>query len=385
MNYILQNILLSLLYLLIPALVIHYAGKFFLIRKAGNVAVVYLLGLILGNTGLIDNHFYQIQELFSNVIILIALPVLLSGMDYSSGFKMAPKTFISMLLGVLSVFVVVFLGFFLFNRITQDSWQISGLLVGLYTGGTPNLAALKVAIQVPAHTYIMVHASDIIFTGAYLFLMMSVGKLIIKKWLPFGYMYRGKFTNRAFEFTHNEDYSYFFASYNFWPTMGLLGIAISIFAIGAGVMLFVPEKYGTLLEILIITTLGIGLSFIPQLRRTPKSFELGMYLILVFSFVVASMVDFSQLSRVAMPIFLYVSYTITASLLLHILLARLFKLDADTVIITSTALICSPPFVPIVAGSLNNRALIISGLSVGIIGYAVGNYLGIIMALILKP
>jgi uncharacterized membrane protein len=51
--------------------------------------------------------------------------------------------------------------------------------------------------------------------------------------------------------------------------------------------------------------------------------------------------------------------------------------------ITSTALICSPPFVPVIAGALNNRKLIISGLTVGIVGYAVGNFLGVSIAYIL--
>jgi uncharacterized membrane protein len=79
-----------------------------------------------------------------------------------------------------------------------------------------------------------------------------------------------------------------------------------------------------------------------------------------------------------------VAFVIVFSLLLHSLLARLFKIDADTVIITSTALICSPPFVPLIAGSLNNRRIIVSGLTVGLIGYAIGNYLGMFVAYYLR-
>ena len=52
--------------------------------------------------------------------------------------------------------------------------------------------------------------------------------------------------------------------------------------------------------------------------------------------------------------------------------------------ITSTALICSPPFVPVIAGAIKNREIIVSGLTVGIIGYAIGNYLGFIVAELLK-
>jgi uncharacterized membrane protein len=52
--------------------------------------------------------------------------------------------------------------------------------------------------------------------------------------------------------------------------------------------------------------------------------------------------------------------------------------------ITSTALVCSPPFVPVIAAAIGNKKVIVSGLTVGIIGYAVGNYLGYIIAEALK-
>lgn len=385
MNIILQNILLVLFYLLVPALVIHYAGKFLLLRKAGNVVVVYIIGLIVGNIGIINQNHFQIQEGISNVSILLSLPLLLSVLNFSSWTRMARKSIISLILGVFSVFVVVVSGYYLFQPLIKDAWKITGLLVGVYTGGTPNLASIKEALGVSPNEYLMVHTSDLIFSGIYLLFLMSVGKVIFKKWLPYGYIYQGKFGQRSTEFTQNEDYTYFFKRYNLLPTSGVFAISILILILGYGSSMIVPEKYSTMIAILVITSLGIGSSFINILRRAPKSFELGMYFILVFSLVVSSMADLKKFSMDAMPIFLYISYTISLSLLLHLLLSKIFKIDADTMIITSTALICSPPFVPVIAGALNNRSIIISGLTVGIIGYAIGNYLGIFTALLMHP
>ena len=62
------------------------------------------------------------------------------------------------------------------------------------------------------------------------------------------------------------------------------------------------------------------------------------------------------------------------------LISIFFRIDTDTMLITSTALICSPPFVPVVAGALRNKEIIITGITVGIIGYAIGNYLGFFVA-----
>lgn len=65
-------------------------------------------------------------------------------------------------------------------------------------------------------------------------------------------------------------------------------------------------------------------------------------------------------------------------------LDKLIKIDADTLMITSVAFICSPPFVPVLAGALKNRNSIMPGITIGVIGYALGNYLGFLMAELLS-
>jgi uncharacterized membrane protein len=103
----------------------------------------------------------------------------------------------------------------------------------------------------------------------------------------------------------------------------------------------------------------------------------------VFSIVVASKVNPEALTVINSSVFLYVTFVVVIGLLLHVLISALFHIDSDTTIITSTALICSPPFVPVIAGALRNKEIIIPGMTVGIIGYTVGNYLGYLMALLL--
>jgi uncharacterized membrane protein len=133
-----------------------------------------------------------------------------------------------------------------------------------------------------------------------------------------------------------------------------------------------------------ITTLGLLASLIPSINRIEKTFESGMYLILIFSIVVASMADVGNFSGITPGLFGYITWAVFGSLLLHVLLARLFRIDTDTVIITSTAMICSPPFVPVVAGAIKNKQVIVPGITIGIIGYAVGNYLGYALANLLS-
>ena len=149
-------------------------------------------------------------------------------------------------------------------------------------------------------------------------------------------------------------------------------------------MLF-SKNNQTVVAILAITTLGLFASTIPAVNRIKKTFQLGMYFILVFSLVVASMADLGKMlsnenSEFLISILLYIVLAVVGSLLLHSVLSWIFKIDVDNFLITSVALSMSPPFVPVVAAALKNKIIVISGLIIGIIGYAIGNYLGVALA-----
>jgi uncharacterized membrane protein len=109
-----------------------------------------------------------------------------------------------------------------------------------------------------------------------------------------------------------------------------------------------------------------------------------MYLIYVFCIAVASMARFDSLSQLDVDVAIYLFGTILGSLFLHALLCRIAKIDSDTFMVTSVSAICSPPFVPMMAKALGNPHVLLSGMTTGIIGFALGNYLGVSLALILQ-
>jgi len=105
-----------------------------------------------------------------------------------------------------------------------------------------------------------------------------------------------------------------------------------------------------------------------------------MYFIYIFSMTVASMADFGNLDLGgSLNLLGYLALAVFGSLLLQVLMARIFRIDSDTMVISSVAFICSPPFVPMMAGAMKNRRVLASGLAIGVFGYAAGNYLGYLM------
>ena len=72
------------------------------------------------------------------------------------------------------------------------------------------------------------------------------------------------------------------------------------------------------------------------------------------------------------------------SLTVHAVACRLMRVDADSMMISSVAFINSPPFVPMASAAMQNKRALVTGLGVGIIGYAVGNHFGVLMAELLE-
>ena len=140
------------------------------------------------------------------------------------------------------------------------------------------------------------------------------------------------------------------------------------------------EHIFTVVMILTLTTLALLFSLWKEVKGWDKSYDAGMYIIYIFSVVVASMANFRTMNyEGALYIVLFQIIVVFGSFFLTLLGAKLFKVDGDTAVITSNTLINSPIFVPMIAASMKNKDIIVVGVTIGLVGYAVGNYLGYLM------
>jgi len=374
---------LVVLYFIIPVIILWLCHRFPLVDKIGAVILAYLLGIILGNSGLLPNGAVQLQDTLSGVTVAIALPLLLFSLDVRSWFHSAGKAIISMLGATILVVLVAGFGAWLVRYSVPNAWQFGGMAIGLYTGGTPNLAAIKTALDVGATPFIMMHTYDAVNGIIYLMFVMTIGQRVFNRFLP-------KFKSLGGVLTATESDEDIHSYEGIFQPVILKGLAIAlvlslvILGLSFGIAQLIPESYSTAAIMLLITSFGIAGSFSKRIRGIPKTFQFGMYIILVFSFVVGSMANLQQLVNINWSLMFFVNFVVFGTMLLHAGFCRILKIDTDTFLITSVSAVCSPPFVPVVAKALNNKEIILSGLTTGIIGYAIGNYLGIAFAYVFR-
>lgn len=379
------------LYIVLPIIIIHMFIRFKWVQKIGTVVMAYALGIIMALTGMVtftpdsmeEMAFNNIQNLMMNIAVPIAIPLMLFNCDFKLWTKALPKTIWSLVGGVMAIVLAVVSGFMIFrhNHI-PDFEKVSAMMTGIYTGGTMNFNALGAALGVDKSVMAIVLAFEMVLTMPYILFILGGGYKLFRRLLPFRDetstdVHRTKETVVDAPVSDIEDYGHMFRKDNWYLTLAGLGFSILFLAIGAGLSMLIYHSLNELVIILTITTLGLIASFFKKVRELPKTFELGMFFILVFSIIVASLFNWHSIQGSTLGIGAFVFWIIICGGLLHLLFCRLFKVGGDLFTVSQVALLCSPPFVPPVVGAMGNKKVLISGLVIGLIGYAVGTYLGI--------
>lgn len=378
-------------YIIFPILIIEAFKRWTVVQKIGTVVLAYAVGIIASLCGVfhfadptIGATFSKLQSTIMNVAVPLAIPLMLFNCDFKLWTKSLPKTTWALVTGIAAVIVASISGYFIFRNSVPEIAKVTGMMAGIYTGGTMNFNALGAALNVDRSVMAIVLAFQMVITTPYIFFLLGGGYKIFRKLLPYkDITHKGRMDEDEVETNDVENYRGMFEKKNFIGMMKGLGLSVIFLAVGAGLALLITGTLNELVVILTITTLSIIASFFKPVRELPKTFELGMFFILIFSVIVASMFDINSVNGGSLYIGGFVLWIIGISVGLHLLLCRIAKVSGDLFCVCQVGLLCSPPFVPPIAGAMKNKKVLISGIVVGLVGYAIGTYLGALLAWIL--
>ncbi|PKL00817.1 MAG: hypothetical protein CVV56_03105 [Tenericutes bacterium HGW-Tenericutes-1] len=374
----------------IPLLIIRY-HEFKLTKLIGTIGMAYLLGLIVAlfvfglrklGVNVVQNQ--DIGEIGSHLAISIAIPLLL----FSANLKEAKKLSKSVLLAfgsvILSVLIVTTLTFLIYGKTLNNGAELSGMAIGLYTGGTPNLNAIANVFGLDSITIGIANLSDMIIGGTfYMFLLILCKPLLLKFLKPTS---SSDYLKEASNITNTEELNIkeFRTSK---PLVKAFFLAFLMAVIGAllGILLWVilGAVEGKMTDLLVptmmisVTVFGIIASFNKKIRETKGTNVVGQYLILVFSFALASSLDLTKMTGNFGKVLLLYGIITIGSFILHIIFSKLLRIDVDCAIVTATAGIYGPAFIPAITKQIKNDSLTVPGLICGSIGYAIGTFIGV--------
>ncbi len=364
----------SILILIWPAIAIR-PSKTKLPEVFSPIVLCYLFGILLRNSRLLPLDD-TVSETWMNGSILMAIPILLYTTDIQRCIRYAGRSLLAFGLCVVGGLIGTGLTTFLYPLQEAPPWMLSGMLVGMYTGGTPNMQAIGMALGATRETIILVNAADIVCGGIWLVILTSVAHRLLKGVLP-----------DFFDTDENSGDTEENLNSGILLKDSLKAIALTLVIVAAslGVCFGVyGDVNQTAFLMLMLTTFGIAAAFLPAVKRWIGVYETGEYFLLMFCVALGLQADFSQVLEKGAGILIFTAIALPLSILFHLLLSRIFRIDRDTFLISSTAGVFGPAFIGQVASAIHNRQMIFPGIALGLLGYAIGNYLGIGLAYALK-
>jgi uncharacterized membrane protein len=390
-----------LIYLLAPFLIIYLFRKYKIVKQIGTVIVAYTIGIVLALLGSMPSkgtadyvQLGEIQKLIQNITVPLAIPLMLFNCDFKLWTRSLPKTVAALLGGVASIIIAVGTGFFVFHHAGIDDFgNVAAMMTAIYTGGTMNFYALGSALQVDPDTIVLAYTFEVLITFPFIIFIVGGGYKLFRKLLPFKDESTSintadmKNDNQRYKDIEENGVENYFNIFNkkIFPKM-ILGLLISVLFLGvsAGISLLITGGLNELVIILCITTFAIAATFNEKIRELPKTFELGMFFILIFSIVVASQFDIYSINTKAISLAGFILFVLVVSAILHIFFSRISKVPGDLFTVAHIGLLCSPPFIPPIVGAMQNKKVLISGIVIGLVGYAIGTYLGVLIAQFFK-
>jgi len=336
-----------------------------------------LIGMLLSNVGLLPGESPTYDLLMGPGVNLGIVLILLS-VDLHSLLKAGGRMLAAFGIGAAGTAAGAIVGGLLFSTLVgPETWKLAGQFTGTYTGGGANFAALARAFDTSPALFSAATAADVIITAVWMAICLAVPVLL------------GRPKQRQEPVTEAEGDRPVTLERTLHDSVRPLSltdtaalVTIAVGAVwGAGAL---ARVLPFLHEVLWLTTLALLLGQIPAIKALAGSALFGNYLILLFLASNGARSVVASLIAMGPPVFYYATVTVAVHGLVIFGLGRLVRLDWGTLAVASQANVGGAASALAMAGARGYADQLVPGVAVGLLGYAVGNYLGFVVAAVMR-
>lgn len=355
--------------------------------KLSGILVTMIFMSILAMTGIVPiasdpNIQVDIYDLVFTYFIPISIPMLLFSSNIFKIVQESGKLLLAYILGAIGIVIGCFIAFW-FIDLGPESADTAGVIAATLIGGSVNFIASAEILNFSTNPlFTATIAVDNFLANLFtLFLFLTPSLVFLSR-----FFVKPKKENLKESVSEQEKIKY---------PMTLERVAISIFvaALIAGLGKLISPYLQNLLHtdlnlsILIITILAVLTAnlFPKRLKYIEESaFSLGLWMMYIFLAVIGAATNIAQIFTVGPAVLAFYLCIMLFHYLFMIALAKLFKLDVYEVAISSAANIMGPSVAAPMAASMGQKKLVTPAILVGILGYIIGTFIGVSIALFLS-
>jgi len=325
-------------------------------------------GLILSNTGVIPGEA-PAYGFVGQYLLPLGVPFLLFKANLRSLFRDGGWVLPAFVISGIGVCAGAISGYFLFN-LGPEGPEIAGTYAGAFIGGVVNFVAVSEAVEMSTQQFSVALGAS---APASILGLVGLAVLPTLPWIRRHFASEIMDNTEEVQVAKDDD-----GLPRFRPDHIAIGIAIS-FAICA-VSGYVSNRLGVsnynLFFITIITVILANMA--PKLfARLEGDFILGMLCMYAFFAIIGAGTDAISFIKSAPVLFVYCTYLLAIQFVVLLLGAKLFKIDLAIAIIGSAAAIVGAAVAAALATTKGWKTLITPGITIGILGYVIANFIGV--------
>lgn len=353
------------------------------IKTLGPVLIVLLLGALLSNLRVVPIS-HELYGVVSNYFVPMTICLYLLSFKASKLKILFTRdsliSFVSMMVSVCLVTVIT--GVFFANKI-DEGWKLAGMFVGTYTGGSSQLTAIGTGLEATGETLAMANAADyIVGMPALIFFFAAPALMKKSKWFQKFWPYHVSEEELS---GGEENVELGRRPFNTRDIAFMLAISLTIVAVSTlFVEAFLPASMQKSIRVIIITTLSLVAAQFPPVQKLNGNFDLGLLFSMTFIATIGFQVNISLFVGSAFMTILFVFCVIAGGFLLNLTITRIFKVKYEFMLLSIVAGIADGTTASIVAAGAEWKSLVQVGMIMGVTAGALGNYVGILVAYLVK-
>ncbi len=349
-------------------------GRFQWVRKISSAVVCTLLGIVLGNLGVIPHSSPVGQAIFDFAVPYAIVLVILS--SHLGELKVAGRRMVvCFALATVGSFVGGIVAGALFPRwVGPETWKLAGQFAAAFVGGGMNFVAVGRGLETSPGIFAAANVVDNLSTVPYMLAQIGLAGLLAP--------YYARLEEGPAGPSVEEE------ARGMWTgaTVTITDLAVlAALPLGA---LWLSRKLAPLLpgfpEVLWLTTLALVVAQLPLVRRLQGAAMLSYFALhLFFIFLGASSVV-SEVVKAGPALFAFMISILAIHALIVYGVGRLLGFDLPTLTVASQAAVGGPGSALALSMSMRWYRLVTPGIIVGIFGYGIGNYVGFGCAYLLR-
>jgi len=395
-------ILLILFFLIAPYFFDKFAKNTKVGQILGGIVVCYFIGIAIGNTQALVigekadlDWLNGISTQIFTFCVLVSIPMFLITTSIKDLIRNIAPVALSFFLIAASVASVSIGVSYWYRGAIAEGHLATGMLSAVYIGGSPNLVAVGTTLKASPSLMATIQLTDVVCSSIYLIFMTSIAKRVLSYVLrpyptPANTAVVGAEIQPEVELNRAENQildnnlaentpEHTFMDY-------VKGIALSVLigfvlvGIGLGLAILIPDAQGEPNQIVLMTWLSVsalGLSTIRFFRKILGTELAANYIMLIFALSAGSVIDLALLIEKGKDYLGFNACIMLGAYGLHLILAKLFRVNVDTFLVGSVASFFGPGFIPQICIAIKNKKLLPAGVAAGVLGLIIATYIGL--------